>query len=117
MRSRAKRVDALDHGFTPASKGNELDPLLIELRKIDITGELGVKDKGGCESPLLLFPEGEKAQDLLVGFIALNVGRGVKDQLGGGILGKQGERPFHGFVPGTAQWFSKTDCSPKWGMV
>ena len=110
-----KRPDALDHGFAPTPKGNELNPLAIEFRELGIAGELGVKDKGGGESALLLFPEIEKAQDLLVGFIALNVGCGVKDELGGGILGKQGERPLHGFVPGTGPVVLQNGLLPEVG--
>ena len=77
------------------------DSLLIERRELGVGGELGVKHKGGLDPPLDLFPEGEKTQHLIIGLLALDVGGCIKDELGGGILGKKGQRPFHSFVSGS----------------
>ena len=95
-----ERFEGLDHGFSPAPQRDEVNPSAVQLREIGITGELGVKDKGGLKPPVLLFPEGEKSEDLVAGLIALDVGCGVEDELGGRVLGKQGQRPLHSLVAG-----------------
>ena len=95
-----KRLDAIHHAFTPPAQRDEADPLLVELGEVGITGELGVKNESGFQSALEFFPKGQKAQDLLVGFIALNIGSRVDDELGGGILGKKRQCPLHGLVAG-----------------
>ena len=107
--------DTIQHVLAPASEGDEPDALLVELGEFGIGGELGVKDKGGLDSPLDLLPEGEKAQDLIIGFLPLNVGRCVKNQLGGGFLGKKGQSPFHPFVPGSGPVLLKHGFISKMG--
>ena len=86
----AKRLDPIEHVLAPTSKGNEAYPLLIECRELEVSGELGVKDKDGFDPPLDLFPEGEKAHHLIIGLLAFDICGCIEDQLGCGILGKKG---------------------------
>ena len=95
-----KGLHSIEHVFAPAPEGDKPYPLLIELRELGVGGELGVKDKGGLDPPLDLSPKGEKIQHLIIGLLALDVGGCIKDELGGGILGKKGQCPFHSFVSG-----------------
>ena len=52
-----------------------------------------------------LFPEGQKIQDLAVGLLPLDIGGGIDYELGVGVLGKEGKRPFHHLVAGTGPMF------------
>ena len=96
-----KRLTPMQHVLPPTSEGDKAYPLLVECRELGVGSELGVKHKGGLDPSLNLFPEGEKAQHLIVGLLALDVGGCIKDQLGTCILGKKRQSPFHSFVPGT----------------
>ena len=60
---------------------------------------------GWTEVPVCSFPEGKKLQDLVVGLIPLNVRRGIQDQPGSGILGHEGQGPFHPSSPGPSPMF------------
>jgi len=108
-------IEPIQHALASASQGDESDPLLIELREFGIGGELGIKDKGGFDASLDLFPEGQKAQYLIIGFTALDVGRCVEDQFGCRILGKKGKSSFHPFVPGSSPMRLKYGFFPKVG--
>lgn len=98
---------AIEHVLAPAPEGYEPDALLIETGELSVGGKLGVKDECRPHASLNLFPEGEKREDLIVDLIPLNVGGGVENQLGGGILGKQGKSSFHPFVSGPSPMLLK----------
>ena len=95
---RRKCLGFIPHVLAPTSEGDKAYPLLIERRELVIGSELGVKDKGWFDSPLDLFPEGKETHHLVIGFLAFDVRRCIEDQLGGCILGKKSQRPFHPFV-------------------
>ena len=103
----------IQHVLPPTSEGDKAYPLLIERRELGIGGELGVKHKGGLDPPLNLFPEGKKAQHLIIGLLALDVGGCIKDQLGAGILGEKRQSPFHPFVPGAGPVLIQHGFFPK----
>ena len=63
-----------------------------------IGGELVIKDKGDAFVNLPL--EGQNIESLFVGLLLHEVGSGIKNQFGGGILGKEGQGPFHSLSPG-----------------
>jgi len=108
-----KRLSPIQHVFSPTSEGDKPYPLLIERRELEIGGKLGVKHKGGLDPPLDLFPEGEKAHHLIIGFLALDVSGCIKDQLGCSILGKKSQGPFHSFVPGAGPVLIQHGFFPK----
>ena len=108
-----KGLDSIEHVFASAPQGDKSYPLLIERRELGVGGELGVEDKGGLDPPLDLFPKGEEIQHLIVGFLALDVGGCIEDELGGGILGKKGQSPFHSFVSGSCPVLIKHGFFPK----
>ncbi len=92
---RLERLQFLNQLFPSASEGNKFDLLAVQLGKMVISGELGIKNQGGLKAPSGSFPEGKKLQDLIIGLIALNVRRGIQDQPGSGILGYESQGPFH----------------------
>ncbi len=81
-RSRWRLRRRVFHVLAPTSEGDKTYPLLIERREPGIGGELGVKHKGGRDPSLDLFPEGEKAQHLIIGLLALDVCGRINVQMG-----------------------------------
>jgi hypothetical protein len=108
-----KGLYSIEHVFASAPQGDKLDSLLIEHRELGVGGELGVEDKGGLDPPLDLFPKGEEIQHLIVGFLALDVGGCIEDELGGGVLGKKGQRSFHSLVSSSCPVLIKHGFFPK----
>ena len=77
-------------GRAPA-QGEEGDAGGVEPIEPVVGGELGVEDEVLRQLAVLALPEGDEAEDLL-GLLALaDIGIGVAEHLGVGILGKEGE--------------------------
>jgi hypothetical protein len=53
--------------------------LLVEHREFGIGGKLGVKDKCRFDPPPDLFPEGKKADHLVIGLLAFDVCGGITE--------------------------------------
>ena len=97
---RGEPLQSVDQFLAPAPEGDELDLLTVQLGKVLVGGELGVKDKRRRDAPFNLIPEGQEAQNLLRGFFRLDIRGGVKDQLRGSVLGEEGQGAFHPFPSG-----------------
>src|SRR3990167_6215188 len=111
----AEFVQVPDQFLAPPPEGDEPGPLTVQQRQMFIGGELGIKDKGGGDTPLNLLPEGQDIEDLLIGFFLHDVGGRVEDQLGGGILGKEGQGPFHPLSPGPGPMLLENGFIPVMG--
>ena len=106
-------LDSTDHVLASPSESDKAYPLLIERRELGIGSELGVKDKGRFDPPFDLFPEGEKAYYLIIGFLAFDVGGRVKNQFGCSILSKESKRPFHCLAAGSSPVLLQDGFFPK----
>ena len=65
-----------------------------------IAGELGIKDQGGVEFSVDLFPKGYEIQDLLGSFGAKDIGLGVLELSRLAVLGKKGQSALEALAPG-----------------
>lgn len=80
-----------------------------------ISGELRVEDKGGGDTLLNLLPEVQDIHNLLIGLFLHDVSSRIEDQFGGGILGKEGQGPFHPLSPGFCPVFLENGFLPVMG--
>jgi len=106
-------LDPTDHVLASPPESDKAYPLLIERRELGISSELGVKDEGRFDPPFDLFPEGEKAHHLIIGFLAFDICGRVKNEFGCGILSKEGKRPFHCLAPGSSPVLLQDGFFPK----
>ena len=88
---RRQVVDLGEQAWRASAQGDEGDPGGIEPIEAVVGGELGVEDEVSRRPAVLALPEVDEAEDLL-GLLALaDIGVGVAEHLGVGILGQEGE--------------------------
>ena len=95
---RGHLIEVLDELFSPSPKRQEFDVLLVQLRELSIACKFGIKHQGRSHSTMDVFPEREEVKDLILGFGTTDIGCGIEDQFGVGILGKEGQGSLHGFA-------------------
>jgi len=104
-----------DQFFPPPTEGDEPGPLTVQEGQVLVSGELGIKDKGGGDAFANLLPEGQNIENLFIGLLLHEVGSRIKHQFGGGILGKEGQGPFHPPSPGPGPMLLKDGFLPEMG--
>jgi len=88
-------IQVLYQFLSPPPEGDEPGSLTVQEGQVFVSGELGIKDKGGGDAFVNLLPEGQNTENLFIGFFLHEVGCRIKNQFGGSVLGKEGQCPFH----------------------
>ena len=90
-----------DQFLAPPTKGDELNAFSIQKGEMLVRGKFGIEDEGGFNTFANLIPKGQDIDHLLIGLVLHDVGSRIKNKLGSGILGEEGQGTLHPFSPGT----------------
>jgi hypothetical protein len=101
-----------DQVLAPPPERDKPDTLTVQQGQMFIGGKLGIEDKGGGDAFVNLLPERQNIENLFIGLLLHEVGGRIKHKLGGGILGKEGQCPFHSLSPGPGPMLLKDGFIP-----